>query len=53
MPAARTDKSSALTRLAERRVLALLVEPPAVVFLVGLALGIIAAIVALLVVLIP
>jgi hypothetical protein len=53
MPAARADKSSALARLAERRPLALLVEPPPVVFFVGLALGIAAAIVALLIIAIP
>jgi hypothetical protein len=53
MPAARADKSSTFTRLAERRALALLVEPPAPVFYLGLALGIIAAIVALLIVVIP
>ncbi len=52
MPA-RADKSSALTWLAEGRPLALLVEPPTFVFLIGLVLGSAAAIVALLVVVIP
>jgi hypothetical protein len=50
MPEERSDRSSALTRLAERRALAPLIEPPAAVFFIGLALGIVAAAAALLVV---
>ena len=53
MPAAPAQKSSALTRFAQRRALAPLVESPTLVFYIGLAIGILAAIVALLVVLIP
>jgi hypothetical protein len=53
MPAAPADKPSAFTQLAGRRALALLVEPPAAVFYLGLALGILAAVVALLIVVIP
>lgn len=53
MPAAHGDNSSSLARLAERRALAPLVESPAAVFYLGLGLGIITAIAALLVVVIP
>jgi hypothetical protein len=53
MPGEHSDRSPALTRLTEGRALAPLIEPPAIVFFIGLALGIVAAVVALLVALIP
>ncbi|HVC07702.1 MAG TPA: hypothetical protein VND98_08995 [Solirubrobacterales bacterium] len=53
MPGERSDRSSALNRLAERRALAPLIEPPSAVFFIGFALGTVAAIVAILVALIP
>lgn len=51
MSGERSDRSSALTRLAGRRALAPLLEPPDTVFFIGLALGIVVA--TLLVALIP
>lgn len=53
MPAAPAQKTPSLARFAQRRALAPLIESPTLVFYIGLAIGILAAIVALLVVAIP